>query len=230
MSKKALAHSVYDELRRRLVTCEYAPGSMLNEARLSEEFGVSRTPIREAVRRLSEERFLTVLPKAGVLVTPVGLAELAQIFQTRQLIEPMSLGLGGHTLPRETLEMFRAEFARDEPDPLKSFEVDMAMHQFLVEHCGNRHIIDMMRTVFDHNRRAVIFTRQHECRVHDARKEHFQVVETILDGDIPQAQVELRNHIDLCRIAAIDWYMTRIEHAPADIAMKESLVSVVTDR
>lgn len=214
MKPQALAAQTYQTLRRRLVRCEYQPGAVLNEAALADELGVSRTPAREALRQLAADGFITILPKRGIIVSDIKLVDIVQIFQTRQLIEPIALRQSANELPRDEMVVFRDEFAKDDLDPMRSFELDMAMHQSFVEHCGNRFIIEMMRNVFDHNRRAVVFTRQHECRFHDARREHHQIAALVLENKVDEAAQALDAHIESCRRAAVDWYVTQIEHPP----------------
>ena len=83
MSRKDLKHQ------------EYPPGSLLNEAQLSIELGVSRTPIREALNRIEHEGFIKILPKKGILVTEVSLNDVLHIFGARLEIEPIALRMAG---------------------------------------------------------------------------------------------------------------------------------------
>lgn len=69
--KKNLKVQAYNTLKNKIVTCEYAPGSMLNETQLATELGFSRTPIREAISILELEGFLSIVPKNGILVTDI---------------------------------------------------------------------------------------------------------------------------------------------------------------
>lgn len=204
--KQDLKNRVYEILREKLINCEYAPGTMLNEAQLSVELGVSRTPIREALNRIEHEGFVSILPKKGIYVTNVGLNDVLHIFGARLEIEPIALRMAGPLLPEQQLLEFKAQFMGEEPDIRGAFRVDTAMHLFLIEYCGNRYIIDMMRKVFDENTRVIISSKQNEIKIHDARKEHVEILDLLLDKDYDRAQKAMRTHIECCKKAALDFF------------------------
>mgnify|MGYP002423920665 FL=1 len=101
--RKNLKIQAYSILKKKIINCEYRPGSMLNEAQLAEELGFSRTPIREAISILEMEGFIRVVPKKGILVTDILLSDIVQIFQARMEIEPIALKLAGPRIPGEEL-------------------------------------------------------------------------------------------------------------------------------
>ena len=90
-TKQNLKLQAYSILKEKIVSCEYRPGSMLNEAQLAAELGFSRTPIREAISILEVDGFLHIVPKKGILVTDILLSDIVQIFQARMEIEPIIL-------------------------------------------------------------------------------------------------------------------------------------------
>ena len=199
--------SVYLVLKERLINCVYAPGSMLNEVRLAEELGVSRTPIREAIGKLEMDGYVKVVPKRGIYVTDVTLKDVFQIFQTRIEIEPLALRLSIPHLNREELKLFREQFAREDLDLPHAFRVDTAMHLFLIDHCGNNYIIQMMHRLFDDNTRVVIATGQDQVKIHRAREEHLEVLDALLSGKSADECAELmRQHLETCRQAAVSFF------------------------
>jgi len=78
-----LNNTIYDEIKRRILFFQYEPGQMLNEKKLSEEFGVSRTPVREIFLKLEWEKLVTIMPRAGIMVTKVDFQELHDVYQVR---------------------------------------------------------------------------------------------------------------------------------------------------
>ncbi len=179
---------------------------MLNEAQLALELGYSRTPIREALNRIENEGFIRILPKKGIYVTDVTLNDVVQIFQTRLEIEPIALRLAAQNLPKKELLYFRDSFSGDEADIRCGFRMDTAMHLFIIEHCGNRFIIDMMHQVFDENTRVIISSKQNETKIHDARKEHLDIIELLIEQDVERAQAAIYTHIENCKRAALDYF------------------------
>jgi len=93
-----LKNKAYDILKRRLIYCEYEPGSILKESELAVELGISRTPIREAISLLENEGYLIVAPKKGIFITDITLNDVIQIFQVRMVIEPVALKMAGPNL------------------------------------------------------------------------------------------------------------------------------------
>ncbi len=206
-NKKIQKNSLYLSLKERLINCIYPPGSLLNEMQLAAEFCVSRTPVREAIGRLEMDGYVRVLPKKGIYVTDISLNDVHQIFQTRIEIEPLAMKLAAPHLSMDELLMFRKRFTDDEPDLSNAFRLDTAMHLFLVEHCGNRYIIEMMRKLFDDNTRIVIASKQNRVQIHNAKREHLEILNSLIQKDDPETTAQLlRRHLETCRRAALDYF------------------------
>ena len=204
--KPGLKQQTYQLLKDRLVDCIYPPGTILNEAQLAAELNLSRTPIREAVSKLEMEGFIKVLPKKGIYVTDITLNDVIQVFQTRIEIEPIAVRLAASRLPIEGLISFCQKFQEPAKDIQNSFRLDTAMHLFIIEHCGNHYIIDMMRSVFDQNTRIIISSKQNQAQIHDAKHEHLTILNLLIDGKYEEAEKSMRIHIEACRKAALDFF------------------------
>lgn len=205
-NSKGLKEHTYQILKERMVDCIYPPGSLLNEAQLAADLKLSRTPIREAISKLEMEGFVKILPKKGIYVTDITFNEVIQVFQTRFEIEPIALRLAGPRLPKEELADLCQKFHEPIMDIHNSFRLDTAMHLFIIEHCGNRYIIDMMRRVFEENTRIIISSKQNQLQVHDAKKEHIDILNMLMNDKYQEAEVAMRIHIDSCRKAALDYF------------------------
>ena len=83
--KKSLKQQAYDEIKRKIVTCEYAPNTLLNEELLREELHVSRTPIRDALSRLEQKGLITILPKKGIMVSSLSINDINMVFEVRMM-------------------------------------------------------------------------------------------------------------------------------------------------
>jgi len=204
--KKNLKSTAYSILKERLINCEYAPGSMLVETELASELGISRTPIREAISLLESEGYIIIAPKKGIFVTEISLNDVIQIFQARMEIEPITLKMAGPHLPIEELIKWRAEFENTPEDFKDSYKVDAKMHLFIIEYCNNKYIIDMMNTVFDKNARIVISSKQNSMHIKDAKKEHIEILNTLIKQDFNLAAEQMYTHVANCRKAAIDYF------------------------
>lgn len=205
-ANKDLKNHTYCILKERLVNCIYPPGTLLDEAQLAADLGASRTPVREAISRLEMEGFVKIMPKKGIYVTDISLNDVLQIFQTRIEIEPIAVRLAAPHLPREELLAFCGKFKGEAPDIQNGFRLDTAMHLFIIEHCGNRYIIDMMHRIFDENTRVIISSKQNQVQIHDARLEHLDILNSLLDKDTERAIALMQSHIENCRKAALDYF------------------------
>lgn len=205
-ANKDLKNHTYCILKERLVNCIYPPGTLLNEAQLAADLGASRTPVREAISRLEMEGFVKIMPKKGIYVTDISLNDVLQIFQTRIEIEPIAVRLAAPHLSREELLAFCGKFKGEAPDIQNGFRLDTAMHLFIIEHCGNRYIIDMMHRIFDENTRVIISSKQNQVQIHDARLEHLDILNSLLDKDTERAIALMQSHIENCRKAALDYF------------------------
>mgnify|MGYP005937456995 FL=1 len=201
-----LKNHAYQIIKERLINCIYEPGSFINESQLATDLGLSRTPVREAINRLESEGLVKVMPKKGIYVTDISLNDVLQIFQTRIEIEPIAVRLAAPHLPREELLAFCGKFKGEAPDIQNGFRLDTAMHLFIIEHCGNRYIIDMMHRIFDENTRVIISSKQNQVQIHDARLEHLDILNSLLDKDTERAIALMQSHIENCRKAALDYF------------------------
>lgn len=206
VKNRDLKNHAYQILKERLINCIYEPGSILNEAQLAADLGLSRTPVREAINRLESDGFVKVLPKKGVYVSDIQLSDVLQIFQTRIEIEPVALRMAAPHLPTDELLHFQKTFTGEITDIHNGFRLDTAMHLFIIEHCGNRYIIEMMHRLFDDNTKVVIASKQNQVQIHDARQEHLNIINTLLEKDYEKAESLMRTHIETCRRAALDYF------------------------
>ena len=126
LQPQTLSRLVYEQLLRQIFSGELTPGSPLREAELSEQLGVSRTPIREALGRLSEYGVVESRPNHGCVVSRLGRDQLVHLHQMREALEGMAAELACGKLSEGdfTLLDTLAEAARDytAPDYLKAFD------------------------------------------------------------------------------------------------------------
>lgn len=222
--QKNLRVIAYETLKRKLVHCEYAPGSILNEAQLAVELNASRTPVREAISILEREGYLLVIPKKGILVTEISLNDARQIFQTRLEIEPVALRMAASNFDKVELLDWYQKFERISKDYFADkqvftegvsaeyypgYQLDKEMHLYLIKQCKNSYIIEMMQKVYDKNTRIIVTSSQNRVHLQQAHEEHLAILKALLEEDVEKAIDLLRGHISNCRKAAFNYfYMT----------------------
>ena len=200
----------YQEIKNKIVNCVYSPGSLLNENVLAGELNISRTPIREALNQLHHEGLIQIMPKKGILVSTITVADMSQIYQVRLEIEPFVIRICGPHLDSERLMQFRELFVSEseEQDNLQQLEVDTGFHRYCANNCNNKYIQQLMDKVLDENKRVVIST-MNDVRLEHSRDEHIKIIDLLLAGDYETASSTMREHIGNCRDSAFYFFLNR---------------------
>jgi DNA-binding GntR family transcriptional regulator len=204
------SEAVANAVRHMIVDGELAPGERINEVRLSQQLGVSRTPLREALARLAHEGALDAIPRIGHFVRPLTVQELEQVYQIRPLLDPEALRLAG--LPsNEKLQRLRdlnesIEAAR-EPDEV--INADDAWHLELVSHCPNRILIDLIRQFMHRTRRYEVALMRERGNVQVATTTHRTIIAALERGDLDAACSALRENLESGKQPIIAWLEAR---------------------
>lgn len=190
----------YTEIKRRIITCEYSPGSLLNEQFLSNELNISRTPIREALNRIEHDGLIRIMPKKGIFVEEITMANISQIYQARSLLEPFVVQTAGPALSKEKLKEFLQLCTGPVNDDkgLILSNIDTELHLYLVDNCYNKYIINTMHKIWEQNTRIQFFTNN-RARFEGAREEHISLIGNLIEGNIEAAVNIMREHIENCR-------------------------------
>src|SRR5438445_603484 len=104
---RSLTARVYQDLKRDIMTCALRPGAEVYEGQLAERYGVSKTPIREALNTLRQEGYVRVLPRRGYVVAPVSVEDVQEVFHVRLLLEPSAAELAAQRVSGEQLVELR---------------------------------------------------------------------------------------------------------------------------
>jgi DNA-binding GntR family transcriptional regulator len=148
-----IAERAYLELRDRIVTLRFPPGTVLREDELMADLGIGRTPLREAVKRLALESFVAVQPRRGTYVTEVNAAEIVHITEIRAELEGYAAELAARrmdpsamTTAQELLDQVEHLGRSDDQDALMRF--DQRIHSFTWEASGNPYLIESLEHYF----------------------------------------------------------------------------------
>lgn len=206
--KTTLKNEAYNLIKSRILSCAYPPGTFLIEADLIAELDASRTPIREALNKLEQEGLVQILPKKGVMVTSLSLAEINQTFEARLLMEPYIIRNYMDRIDREALTRILDEtqtLIAGEPDPAALSNLDDVLHREINKACRNRYVSEILEHIYDENQRIRLLSgRDIWARHVEAAREHITLIETILDGKAEEAAALLTTHLQHSRDAAIN--------------------------
>ncbi|MEM7280456.1 MAG: GntR family transcriptional regulator [Pseudomonadota bacterium] len=203
--------SVYDKLRRQIVSLEVKPGADLDESSLVKKFGVSRTPVREALIRLSAEGLVEIRKNRGAIVTSLDLGSLRSIFEAGDLVERAYTRLACLRKTKSDIKDLRAlqeEFAGDmaRQDVAAMVDSNTRLHLRIAQASGNKYFVDAYRRILaDHERIAQLwyadnFLRSDALANKKILKQHAGLVSAIAKGDSDTAERISMEHSELCRV------------------------------
>ncbi|WP_028324950.1 GntR family transcriptional regulator [Desulfatirhabdium butyrativorans] len=143
--------NIYDTIKQRILHLEYKPSQILNEKDIAEEFGISRTPVREALKHLEWDQLVRVLPRSGTMVSEIEFETMMYTFQVRFEIEELVGNLAAEHLNEEHLGQFeilrqRCQSLIEDKDRQKLTEIDHSFRNILFEAAHN----PILRQISDH--------------------------------------------------------------------------------
>jgi DNA-binding GntR family transcriptional regulator len=199
-ARALIAERAYVALRDRIVTLRLPPGSVLREDELMAELGIGRTPLREAVKRLTLENLVAVRPRRGTFVTDVHPADIAAITEIRAELEGFAAQLAAERLDDEGREVARrllgaVEALEREGDQDALMRLDQRVHRFLWDQSRNPYLLDTLERCFTLSVRIwyVVLDRMPTLRA--AVHQQSQLLEALLAGDGATARVLMHQHV-----------------------------------
>ncbi len=211
-SRRLLHAGAVDQLRDLIVQGELAAGARLNERLLCERLGISRTPLREALKVLAAEGLVQLLPNRGAVVTALTLEQVREIFAVMGALEALAGELACRNIaPAQLAEIralhyqMRVHHARGEL--AEYFRFNQQIHILLVEASGNATLAANYRQLNAHVRRARYMANLSRERWDQAVDEHEAILDALAKRDAPRLQRLLREHLSnklLVVIAALD--------------------------
>ena len=192
--------SAYEHIKEMILDGTLMPGTDISDKKLQEALGVSRTPIREALRRLQDEKFVLSYPRKGTFVTDVTMETVRDLYETRLLVEPYMSRNAVDIVSRDWLEGLKHRLCeehsmRDHTDILAVMSLDTELHTVIAERCPNSFLRDSLRLVYEHDRRIRLKTEQNPGQVSISRGEHIAIVDALLAGDRDEVERLSRAHV-----------------------------------
>lgn len=195
--KKTLQQQAYEVIKERIITCSYTPGTLLNTLDLQTCYGISRTPIREALGRLEQEHLVRVVPKKGFMVCAFSLDTIKALFETRLLIEPHIVAVYGQNIDEAQLKRLRAIFCESlDKDKERFFLYDIELHALIGASCPNMYLRQALSRIADQTRRLRIVSEQTYDRIPASCEEHVAIIDAILAGKGAEAAAVMRTHLN----------------------------------
>lgn len=193
---------IYSVLRERIIKLYYEPGSVLNEVDVSEEFGVSRTPIRKAFQKLEDDRLVNIIPRFGIQVAPIDFIQMRHIFELTRSLDPFATRLAAEKIGSAEIAELDAilqrmqHYENIEQDYQKAISDDEAFHQIISRASGNPWLQDILSRLHAHTERL-----WHYCEPYFDSMELFSrtlalILDAIKAKDYDRTEKYALEHID----------------------------------
>ena len=201
LNNRPLYEDVAERLREQIFAKELAPGSWLDEQSLAEQFGISRTPMREAIKVLASEGLVTIKMRRGAYVTEIARNDLEQIFTILSLLEGEAAKQTAMKATEEELNQLdywhhRLEKAAADRDIEQFFEINGKFHELIQDIAGNRWmngvIADLRKVLKLHRRDSLTSTG----RLQNSLIEHREILKALLKRDLTGAETAMRKHME----------------------------------
>jgi DNA-binding GntR family transcriptional regulator len=200
LNNRPLYEDVADKLREQIFSKKLLPGSWLDEQSLADQFGISRTPMREAIKVLASEGLVTIKMRRGAYVTEVFRSDLEQIFTILSLLEGQAAKEAATKATEAQLNLLdhlhhRLETAAADRDIEQFFEINVKFHELIQEIAGNRWmngvIADLRKVLKLHRRDSLTSTG----RLQNSLLEHREILRALLKRDEAAAESAMQKHL-----------------------------------
>ena len=195
----SLRERIVARLRQAIITGDLSPSSRLTEPELARQLNVSRTPLREAIRQLEAEGFVTTVPRVGCFVTEITPQDAADVYAIRTVIEGLAARQAAENpnpAKRKTLEAILADLAGRTKDYREYHEISGKFHDIIVGLSGNRRLQGIYHGLAQHVSRMRTLSLAVRGRPEISLRGHRRIASAILRGQGAEAERAMRAHIE----------------------------------
>ena len=207
------ADIVFDTLENDIISGRLAPGSILSEQKISEQLGVSRTPVREALRTLASEGFVEIRNGIGAYVKPLSSKDMEDLYEVRCLLEVQAIKTSIYRITNDEIDAFERHFQAlldacergEHPGQGEFSELDWSLHILFVERCSNKYIKSIVASYDSNLRRYQSMSIDALNDVRESARQHLEILKALRLRDADKASEVLKKHLewstDLLRIS-----------------------------
>jgi DNA-binding GntR family transcriptional regulator len=207
----SFADRAYYAIRGLIVTLELAPGAVVREPELTARLGIGRTPVREALRRLAQERLVEVFPRRGMFVTKVDVRDLVRLCEVRVALEPEAARLAAERATQADLAELRGVLGeldgRRKREPRALIDLDERIHRAIYHASHNPYLAETLEQYYAHALRIWMVALA-RTDIGAAVGGHHAVLEAVVRGDGARAARLMREHVESFETAVRDVLLT----------------------
>lgn len=196
----SLSGKVFSKIKHAILEGTYPVGHELREATLGEELGVSRTPVREALRQLELEGLVEIIPNKGAYVKGISAKDVWDIYQIRARLEGLCAGMAAEEVTQEQLDrldeiILLTHFYEEKEDYEHLVELDNHFHEVMYEACNSKMLQHLLTDYHQYVQRIRKRSLQRQQRAKASTREHEAILQAIRDKDAERADELATAHI-----------------------------------
>lgn len=202
--KVSLAEQAYNQIKDAICNGTVAPDDILSEGELASQLGMSRTPVREALRMLATEGFVEIKNGVGAFVKTLSSKDMEDLYEVRCVLEMQAIKTSIFRISEEEINEFERGFQTmydacergEHPGQGEFSELDWQFHSLLVERCTNKYIKSIVAAYVSNLRRYMSMSVNALNDVRVSSQQHLDVLKTLRTRDPKQAAEALRVHLE----------------------------------
>lgn len=206
---RPLREIVYEELKMQILTGKISPGARMMEVELAEDMGVSRTPVREAIRKLEKEGLVTIEPRRGAYASKISEKDMVDILEVRQDMEGLAAYLASSRMSQDQMKQLE-EISEEYDKAVKAgnmtdmIKYDSAFHNLIVESCNNSILMMMINQLQELVLRFRYIYYDNFKRAEKMPEEHRIIMDAIREGRSGEAREAADAHIESLKNGVIN--------------------------
>lgn len=209
ITRRTLHEEVLERLRDMIIEGTLAPGQRINEGVVGAQLGVSRTPLREAIKTLASEGLVEILPAKGAIVRKFTARDLGQILQVLKSLEQLGARIACEQASDATIQAIEALHTRmmalyAAKNRLEYFKLNQAIHSAIVAASGNAVLMEMHETLQARIKRLRFIGNEGPSKWAGAVAEHEEMIAALLKRDAPALEEVIGRHMDSTRLRVAD--------------------------
>lgn len=192
-----IQQAVADAVRTRVISGQLPAGTRIDQDALAAEFSVSRMPVREALRQLGAEGFVTIVPHRGAIVTALSPAEVEEIYEIRAALEGVAARHASQALTADDLDRLRKVLAamRNEKEIDTWVALNAEFHNAINQASMRPRLLELIQRFREQSQPYIRLYVQRLHKSAQARKEHRAILEALADRDADRAEAAVRAHL-----------------------------------
>jgi len=200
----SLRDAAYQEIKRRIITCEYAPGECINEAAVSSALGFGRTPVHQALDRLMLEEMVEVIPRKGVIIKPIVMQDVLELIEVRKVNEVHCARLAAQYANNAQIAELAsvveaAQNAVGRRDINALMTLDGQFHNLLAEITRNFELAEVVKRLNERSLRFWFISFTTPTHHSDFQRQHERIFLAVRNHDADEAEAAMQEHIESFR-------------------------------